>query len=217
MFIGLFSLTLITIVVAIVRAVSISATRQGAGNADTTSLWLWSAVQAPLGMQSYIYLWHFSKCLADIDMCPYPVAVVISCLSAFPLLFKRGKERQKPANTPTDTYYERVRSRMKAIAKQTSNPHSPRSIVQMPSQSLAGYRGSGSLKQEHTLYAASYDSLEMPPESPEQAQQYQKPEQVIGITADAFQQNSLAAPTLKGWLDNGASLPKSERVTEHGN
>lgn len=53
-FIGLFSLTLIIIAVAIVRAVNISATRQGTGQQDTTFLWLWSAIQASLGMQSLI-------------------------------------------------------------------------------------------------------------------------------------------------------------------
>lgn len=50
MFIGLFSLTIITIVVAIVRAVNISATRQGTGQEDTSFVWLWTAIQAPLGM-----------------------------------------------------------------------------------------------------------------------------------------------------------------------
>lgn len=49
MFIGLFSLTIITIVVAIVRAVNIGATRQGTGQEDTSFLWLWTAIQAPLG------------------------------------------------------------------------------------------------------------------------------------------------------------------------
>lgn len=49
-FVGLFSLTLITIVVAIVRAVNISSSRRGTPREDTTFLWLWSAIQAPLGM-----------------------------------------------------------------------------------------------------------------------------------------------------------------------
>lgn len=51
-FIGLFSLTLSTIVVAIVRTVDVSVTRRGTGREDTSFLWLWSAIQASLGMSS---------------------------------------------------------------------------------------------------------------------------------------------------------------------
>lgn len=48
-FMGLFSLTVITMVVAIVRAVNVNSSRQGQGQDDATFLWLWTAIQASLG------------------------------------------------------------------------------------------------------------------------------------------------------------------------
>lgn len=51
---GLFSLSIITIVIAIVRAIQVDSSRFGSGGQDDpTFLWLWSAIQSSLGKFSY--------------------------------------------------------------------------------------------------------------------------------------------------------------------
>lgn len=42
----------------------------------------------------------------------HDTAVMISCLSAFPQLFSSSSSKKKPVWTPTDTYYQRLRSRV---------------------------------------------------------------------------------------------------------
>lgn len=51
---------------------------------------------------------------AEIDICvtDLSTAVVVSCLSAFPQLFTASGRAVKPQWTPTDTYYQRLKSRM---------------------------------------------------------------------------------------------------------
>jgi hypothetical protein len=54
-FMGLFSLSIITMVIAIVRAVNVNSSRDGNGQDDATFLWLWTAIQASLGMSAKIF------------------------------------------------------------------------------------------------------------------------------------------------------------------
>lgn len=46
---GLFSLSIITIGMAIARAADLTATRQTTGDPDPSYLWLWSCIQSTLG------------------------------------------------------------------------------------------------------------------------------------------------------------------------
>lgn len=48
-FIVLFSLSLITIAVAIARTADLGATAKATGQQDSTYLWMWSAIQSSLG------------------------------------------------------------------------------------------------------------------------------------------------------------------------
>ncbi|KAK0726540.1 hypothetical protein B0T21DRAFT_36071 [Apiosordaria backusii] len=68
-FIGLFSLTLLTMLVAILRVVGISSAKWANGQVDPSYLWLWSC----------------------IETC---IAIIVACLTAFPQLFVSSK---KPA------------------------------------------------------------------------------------------------------------------------
>lgn len=104
-FMGLFSLTIITIVIAIVRASHVHGLRDGRRQDDATFLWLWSAIQAPFGRLSETGLDLITLTLACSP------AVIVSCLASFPQLFSAAAHK-KPVWTPTDTYYQRLRSRM---------------------------------------------------------------------------------------------------------
>ncbi|KAK8037682.1 hypothetical protein PG991_001028 [Apiospora marii] len=84
---GLFSLSIITMVIAIVRVADIGSTRRPDGNIDNSYLWLWSF----------------------IEPC---VAIVVSCLSAFPQLFKPSVTK-KPVFTPSESFLRRM-SRIRA-------------------------------------------------------------------------------------------------------
>ncbi|KAI0543429.1 hypothetical protein F4679DRAFT_568787 [Xylaria curta] len=87
-FFGLFSLSIITITIAIVRVASIGLTKRPDGQDDVSYLWLWSAIEPP-------------------------VAIVVSCLSAFPQLFAQSPRNQKSSFTPSETYrnmMSRIRS-----------------------------------------------------------------------------------------------------------
>ncbi|KAK3326717.1 hypothetical protein B0H66DRAFT_530715 [Apodospora peruviana] len=79
-FTGLFSLTLVTMSIAIVRMAGVSAAFNGQ-QYDPSYLWLYSAIEA----------------------C---IAIVIACLSSFPQLFVPSK---KPAYTPTESFLARLR------------------------------------------------------------------------------------------------------------
>ncbi|KAI1451241.1 hypothetical protein F4805DRAFT_452121 [Annulohypoxylon moriforme] len=86
---GLFSLSIVTMVIAIVRVATIGVTRRPDGNLDNTYLWLWSSIEPA-------------------------VAIVVSCLSAFPQLFTQSSRSQKPAFTPSESrlrMMSRIRSR----------------------------------------------------------------------------------------------------------
>ncbi|KAI8623585.1 hypothetical protein F5Y19DRAFT_481500 [Xylariaceae sp. FL1651] len=88
-FLGIFSVSVITMVIAIVRTADANATKVSGGQFDPTFLYLWSAVEA----------------------C---VAIIVSCLSAFPQLFAASPRDAKPIFTPSDTYramMSRIRAR----------------------------------------------------------------------------------------------------------
>ncbi|KAI2631478.1 hypothetical protein GGS26DRAFT_591351 [Hypomontagnella submonticulosa] len=80
---ALFSLSIITMVIAIVRTATIVLNRRPDGNDDVSYLWLWSAIEPP-------------------------VAIIVSCLSAFPQLFTQSSRKQRPAFTPSDTYLKMI-------------------------------------------------------------------------------------------------------------
>ncbi|KAK4209839.1 hypothetical protein QBC37DRAFT_449443 [Rhypophila decipiens] len=82
-FIGLFSLTLITMTIAIVRVADVGKTKWDNGQYDPIYLWMWSAVE---------------PC----------VATIVACLSAFPQLFVQSK---KPAYKPSESFIQRLRAR----------------------------------------------------------------------------------------------------------
>ncbi|KAK3986952.1 hypothetical protein QBC44DRAFT_332243 [Cladorrhinum sp. PSN332] len=97
-FVGLFSLSLVTMAIATARAAELAATTWTNGVIDPSYLWMWTAVE---------------PC----------VAIAVSCLSAFPQLFAASVNANKPAYKPTDTYLRmmsRIRSRKNM--KQGSEP-----------------------------------------------------------------------------------------------
>lgn len=53
-FIGLFSLSLITIAVAIARTADLNVTKKASGQQDSSYLWMWSAIQSSLGESTLI-------------------------------------------------------------------------------------------------------------------------------------------------------------------
>ncbi|KAI1429876.1 hypothetical protein F5Y12DRAFT_725958 [Xylaria sp. FL1777] len=93
---GIFSLSLITIGIAIARVADIKATQQSTGIPDSTYLWFWSALQASL-------------------------CIVVACSSAFRQLFTDSAEPKKPAWSPTASYYERLRSNFRSRAKKQNS------------------------------------------------------------------------------------------------
>lgn len=217
-FIGLFSLTLITIVIAIVRAVDISVTRRGTGREDTSFLWLWTAIQASLGMWfSDLTLTNLvQKFLANIDACLNLTAVIISCLSSFPQLFNQGKAKQKPVWVPTDTYYRRLQLRMKVPTKKFNTAHDFSSTISVPARSLPGVDSRRDQHEGYTQFSASYDSLEMPPEEPQQLRQPQQAEKpVVGMHNAFSPQDSLVTSSVRGFPDNGNGLPEKGHITKH--
>ncbi|OTA54022.1 hypothetical protein K449DRAFT_469708 [Hypoxylon sp. EC38] len=92
---GLFSLSVITMVIAIVRVATIGVTRRPDGNLDSTYLWLWTSIEPA-------------------------VAIVVSCLSAFPQLFTQSSRNQKPAFTPSESRL-RMMSRIRVGKNRTKN------------------------------------------------------------------------------------------------
>lgn len=154
--------------------------------------------------------------LTDIDACLALTAVVISCLSSFPQLFNQGKAKQKPVWVPTDTYYRRLQLRMKAKNKTLSTSHDLSSPISVPARSLADFDSRGGQQEGYTQFSASYDSLEMPPEVPQQLRQPQKAEQsVIGMHNAFPSQDSLVTSSVGGFPDNGTGLPEEGHITKH--
>ena len=107
--IGLFSLSLITMAVATARAADLSATMWVNGLHDPTYLWLWSAIESCIGM----LMESESLLTMTADNYLQATAIIVSCLSAFPQLFTSSHPLKKPVYRPTDTYYQRLASRMK--------------------------------------------------------------------------------------------------------
>lgn len=59
-FFGLFSLSLVTIAVAIARTADLDATKKSNDMPDSSFLWMWSVIQAALGKprQEFAFLFH---------------------------------------------------------------------------------------------------------------------------------------------------------------
>ncbi|RWA09017.1 hypothetical protein EKO27_g6090 [Xylaria grammica] len=82
-FLGIFSLSIVTMVIATVRAADVAATKWVTGQNDPTYLWLWSAVE---------------PC----------IAIIVSCASAFPQLFVQSSQKAL-VFTPSETYLEKLK------------------------------------------------------------------------------------------------------------
>ncbi|VBB82152.1 Putative protein of unknown function [Podospora comata] len=95
--IGLFSLTIITVIVGIVRVSILYTTRFNQGAIDPVAFIFWWSVEA------YINL-------------------LIACLSSFPQLFVRSKPRQAEKPAPTASMIERVRRRMARGGRPPTRP-----------------------------------------------------------------------------------------------
>lgn len=190
-FIGIFSLTIITMIIAIVRAVSISSARQGVGQEATYFLWLWSAIQAPL-------------------------AVIVSCVSAFPQLFSQSSTRPKPVWTPTDTYYQRIKLRLRAISKEKSTLEKVPTVSSSPGTSVPELNVRSGLRQPDES-AISYDSLEMEPEVHDEIQHFRPAETNVALThasqsqypATVFVRDQVSSRDPE-WMDG---IPTREVVT----
>lgn len=61
---GLFSLSLVTIAIAIVRVADINATRRPDGNEDVSFLWLWSAIEPAVGKRKSLKNFFDENCAA---------------------------------------------------------------------------------------------------------------------------------------------------------
>ncbi|KAK4168300.1 hypothetical protein QBC43DRAFT_310049 [Cladorrhinum sp. PSN259] len=111
-FVGLFSLTLVVMIVAIVRIVKAGKVQNHA--MDPTYLFLWSA----------------------IEMC---IAIIIACLSAFPQLFvssSRMRSRKKPTYQPSQSFMERRVEAMKSKSKNSDLDPSDGNLIIMMSDNL---------------------------------------------------------------------------------
>ncbi|KAI1288185.1 hypothetical protein F5Y03DRAFT_380094 [Xylaria venustula] len=100
---SIFSLSLVTIAIAIARVADIGSTEKTNGLPDSTYLWFWSALQASL-------------------------CIVVACSSAFRQLFTVSAEPKNPAWSPTMSYYERLRSNFRSRDKKKQNKFSPYDI-----------------------------------------------------------------------------------------
>lgn len=110
-FVGLFSLSLVTMAIATARAAELAATTWDNGVIDPSYLWMWTA----------------------IEPC---IAIAVSCLSAFPQLFAASVNANKPAYKPTDTYL-RMMSRIRS--KRNLNQRSETSVYDLSSISQVDY------------------------------------------------------------------------------
>jgi hypothetical protein len=152
-----------------------------------------------------------------METCPPLAAVVISSLSSFPQLFSPGNsKRQKPVWTPTDTYYQRLKSRMKATTKESSKSHDLTSIISMPPESPPELNRSRGLNGEHTQYTVSFDSLEMQPGRPEQISQPPQDEQLnVVMPQPTYQQDTLPVSSFGMWPEIDVDLPEKNQITRH--
>ncbi|ROW13814.1 hypothetical protein VPNG_03623 [Cytospora leucostoma] len=96
-FIGLFSLTLLTVAAAIARVIETNVTKKEDGAQDPTYVSMWGTIQAA-------------------------VAVIVSCLSAFPQLFAASARKKKPQWSPSETWNQRLRSRMQKQHARSTDP-----------------------------------------------------------------------------------------------
>lgn len=165
----------------------------------------------------YVSAPRCSRSLANMGTCSPPAAVIISCLSSFPQLFSQGKtKKQKPVWTPTDTYYQRLKLRMRAAPKESAASQDRSSIISMPAQPSPELNSSRGLNVQHTQYTVSFDSLEMQPERLEQISQPHQAEQVdVVMPQTTYQQDSLTVSSFGTWPETDAELPEKNQITKH--
>ncbi|KAK4460393.1 hypothetical protein QBC42DRAFT_348055 [Cladorrhinum samala] len=122
-FVGLFSLSIVTIGIATARAADLAATTWDNGVVDPSYLWMWTA----------------------IEPC---IAIAVSCLSAFPQLFAASVNASKPAYKPSDTYL-RMMSRIRS-KKNLANKGSEPTLYDLSAISQVDYKEtSGSSSTDH--------------------------------------------------------------------
>lgn len=63
-----------------------------------------------------------------------PLAVVISCLTAFPQLFAASARESKPQWKPTNSHYQHLKSRMRGKSARSTDPLYDISAVGLPDQ-----------------------------------------------------------------------------------
>lgn len=131
---GLFSLSVITIALAIGRIADLHATKKSNNQQDLSYLWMWSSIQSSLGKHVCIVSWY-------PDFLMPVVAVAISCLSAFPQLFVPASRSANPQWSPTDTYYQRLRSRMKRSPTRRLDPLYDVSAFTLPDRDVEATHG----------------------------------------------------------------------------
>ncbi|KAH7323165.1 hypothetical protein B0I35DRAFT_427220 [Stachybotrys elegans] len=96
-FMGIFSLSIVIMGVAIARAADIEARQKSNGLPDSTYLWFWSACQSFL-------------------------CIVVACSSAFPQLFTASsRSTDKPVWKPSASYYDRMALRFQSRSKKKSD------------------------------------------------------------------------------------------------
>ncbi|CRG89903.1 hypothetical protein PISL3812_06942 [Talaromyces islandicus] len=96
---GLFSLSILTMAIAIARTADIRATQKANGLPDSSYLWFWSFLQSWLCM-------------------------VVACASAFRQLFVASKDgSSKPTWTATDSFYDRMISSFQSRNKNQNDPN----------------------------------------------------------------------------------------------
>ncbi|KUL91762.1 hypothetical protein ZTR_01174 [Talaromyces verruculosus] len=93
---GIFSLSIITMAIAIARVADVGATQKSNGLPDSTYLWFWSS------LQSFLF----------------------SCAAAFRQLFMAStRSNSKPNWSPTESYYDRILASFWSRNKETSDPN----------------------------------------------------------------------------------------------
>lgn len=143
--------------------------------------------------------------------------MIISCLSSFPQLFSQGNiKRQKPVWTPTETYYQRLKLRMRVAPRESGASQDRSSVVSTPAQLSPKLNCSGGLNGQHTQSTVSFDSLEMQPERPEQISQSHQPEQVdLAMPQPTRQQDGLAVSPFGVWPKFDVDRPEMNQITKH--
>jgi hypothetical protein len=148
---GIFSLSIITMAIAIVRAADIDATQKSNGLPDSSYLWFWSDLQSFLCtlFSSYDLAADISDILIADPLEKKP-GIVVSCAAAFRQLFVSStRSDKKPVWKPTDSYYERVVSSFRSKRRKPSD-----------TSNLYSIPGTSQAEEDKFDYIAMHDAFE---------------------------------------------------------